>query len=58
MYIKIFRNMKQMKISSICLIRISEGEKRDNGEIFIKAITKNFPKLVNDINLQLIIQRG
>lgn len=48
---KTFRNMKQMKISSICLIRISEGEKRDNGEIFIKAITKNFPKLINDINL-------
>lgn len=50
--------MKQMKISSICLIRISEGEKRDNGEIFINVITKNFPKLMNDINLQLIIQRG
>ena len=48
-----------MKSSSICLIRISEGEQRENGEeIFEQVMPENFPEIINDINLQIVIQRG
>lgn len=51
--------MKQMKSSSIlvCLIRISEGEKRERRKIFEEAIPENFTELMNDITLEIIIQK-
>lgn len=40
-----------MKNSSICLIRISEGENRKNGreDIFEEVMNENFPDQMKDI---------
>lgn len=52
--------MKQMKSSSIlvCLISISEVEKRERRKIFEEAMPENFTELMNDIALQIINQKG
>lgn len=49
-----------MERSSKCQVRISEGEKREIGgeEIFKEVLPENFPEMRNDINLQIMIQRG
>lgn len=43
-----FKTMKQRESSSICLIRLSEGEKRENeGEkIFEEIMPENFSELM------------
>ena len=45
--------------SGICLIRISEREQREDGEeSFEEVMPEYFPEMINNINLEILMQRG